>query len=104
ADDVEKPVKWASLSDKHDVTFEDAFPFIVTPPAIDPEPIFTRDEVVLGDSDHSKDQERSKKVEAKRSQSHDDDTPPPTVKKRPYREYRVDPREGRSGADRGRGA
>lgn len=103
ADDVEKPVKWASLSGKHAVSFEDAFPFIVTPPAIDPEPIFTRDEIVLGETDDSEDQERPKKVEASRSQSHDDDTPPSTVKKRSYREYRAYPREVHYRRERGRG-
>jgi hypothetical protein len=101
-DDVEKPVKWASLSGKHDVTFEDAFPFIVSPPAIDPEPIFTLDEIVLGGSDDSEDHERSKKVEAKRGQSHDD-SPPPTLKKRSYREHRVYPREVHYRGERGRG-
>ena len=101
-DDVEKPVKWASLSGKHDVTFDDAFPFVVSPPAIDPEPIFTLDEIVLGDSDDSEDQERSKKVEAKRGQSHDN-SPPPTLKKRSYREYRVYPREVHYRGERGRG-
>lgn len=103
AGNVEKPVKWASLLSRHDVIFEDAFPFIVTPPAIDPDPIFTRDEIVFGDTDDFDDQERSKKVEAKRRQSLDDDTPPPTLKKRSYRQYRVYPREVHYRRERGRG-
>jgi FecR protein len=48
SDDVDKPVKWASLPQKRDVSFESAFPFIVTAPEIDPGPHFTRDQIVLG--------------------------------------------------------
>jgi len=46
--DVDKPVKWASLPDKKDVSFDNAFPFVVKPPEIDANPIFTRDQIVLG--------------------------------------------------------
>jgi FecR protein len=48
SDDVDKPVKWASLPQKRDVSFDNAFPFIVTAPEIDPKRHFTRDEIVLG--------------------------------------------------------
>ncbi len=44
---VGKPVKWASL-DKEDVPFDTAFPFIDNAPGVDPDPIFTRDQIVLG--------------------------------------------------------
>lgn len=47
-DKVDKPVKWASLPDKQDDDFDRAFPFVVTAPEIDPNPILDRDEVVLG--------------------------------------------------------
>jgi hypothetical protein len=47
-DKVDKPVKWASLSDKDEVPFESAFPFVVDTPGVDPDPIFTRDDIVLG--------------------------------------------------------
>jgi hypothetical protein len=45
---ADKPVKWASLPDKQDVAFDDAFPFVVTAPEIDPNPVFDRDDIVLG--------------------------------------------------------
>lgn len=45
-DKVDKPVKWASLSEKEDVPFEAAFPFIAAAPGFDPNPIFTRDDIV----------------------------------------------------------
>jgi hypothetical protein len=48
SDKVDKPVKWASLSDKDEVPFDSAFPFVVDSPGVDPDPIFTRDEIVLG--------------------------------------------------------
>jgi FecR protein len=47
-DKVDKPVKWASLPQKQDVAFESAFPFVAVAPEIDPHPIFTRDQIVLG--------------------------------------------------------
>jgi FecR protein len=45
---VGKPVKWASLSDRDEVPFESAFPFVVESPGVDPDPVFTRDDIVLG--------------------------------------------------------
>ena len=48
SDKVDKPVKWASLSDNDDVPFDSAFPFVVESPGVDPDPIFTRDQIVLG--------------------------------------------------------
>jgi hypothetical protein len=48
SDKVDNPVKWASLSDKGDVPFDSAFPFVVATPSVDPDPIFTRDQIVLG--------------------------------------------------------
>jgi hypothetical protein len=46
--DVGAPVKWAGLEGKGDIPFDSAFPFIVKPPTIDPNPIFTRDVIILG--------------------------------------------------------
>jgi hypothetical protein len=46
--DVGTPVKWAALPGKESTGFDSAFPFVVTPPSIDPNPIFTRDVIVLG--------------------------------------------------------
>jgi len=51
AEKVDKPVKWASLSDKEDVPFDSAFPFVATAPDFDPDPIFSRDDIVLGTFD-----------------------------------------------------
>ncbi len=48
SDAVGKPVKWTGLSGKQDIAFESAFPFVVSPPDVDPKPIFTRDQIVLG--------------------------------------------------------
>lgn len=48
ADNVGKPVKWTALPEKQDISFDTAFPFIVTAPEIDSHPIFTRDQIVLG--------------------------------------------------------
>lgn len=45
---VGTPVKWASLPGKDKVPFDDAFPFVVKPPSIDPNPIFTREAIVTG--------------------------------------------------------
>jgi FecR protein len=47
-DKVDEPVKWASLPGKQDVNFDQAFPFVVAPPEIDPDPVFDRDDIVLG--------------------------------------------------------
>lgn len=62
------PIKWASLPEKQDEPFESAFPFIITAPLIDPDPIFTRDEIVLGNlpdkpdhNDEAKPEEKPKK-------------------------------------------
>lgn len=46
--DVGSPVKWASLSGKDNVPFDDAFPFVGKTPSIDPTPILTRDIIILG--------------------------------------------------------
>lgn len=45
---VGSPVKWASLPGKDSVPFDNAFPFVVNAPSIDPNPIFTRDVIILG--------------------------------------------------------
>jgi len=42
--DLGSPSKWASLTggERDTVSFETAFPFVVTPPQVDPNPLFTR--------------------------------------------------------------
>ncbi|MEI9900305.1 MAG: hypothetical protein WDN31_09475 [Hyphomicrobium sp.] len=49
ADGVDAPSRWAKFKRRDDAAFNDAFPFIVEPPTIDPDPIFTRDDIVLSD-------------------------------------------------------
>lgn len=44
--EIDEPVKWAALSDKDDVPFDTAFPFIAAAPGFDPNPKFTRDDIV----------------------------------------------------------
>ncbi len=46
--DVGSPVKWASLPGRSTASFDDAFPFVVKAPSIDPTPILTREVIVLG--------------------------------------------------------
>lgn len=48
ADQVDKPAKWASIPQKRDISFDSAFPFIITAPEIDHTHHLTRDEVELG--------------------------------------------------------
>ena len=55
ADDVEKPAKWSQMNRKQDISFDGAFPFVVSPPYIDPNPIFTRDDIVLGGTEDNDD-------------------------------------------------
>lgn len=46
--DVGAPVRWAGLPGADKVPFEQAFPFVVKAPSIDPDPIFTEDTIKLG--------------------------------------------------------
>lgn len=45
---VGSPVKWASLPGNDAVPFDTAFPFVAKSPSIDPNPILTRDVIILG--------------------------------------------------------
>ena len=42
------PVNWGDLPGRQETQFDSAFPFVVTPPQVDPSPIFTREQIVLG--------------------------------------------------------
>jgi hypothetical protein len=42
------PANWGDLPGKQETQFDSAFPFVVTPPQVDPNPIFTREQIVLG--------------------------------------------------------
>lgn len=41
-------VRWASLSGSQGFAFDDGFPFVASPPSVDPNPVFTRDDLVNG--------------------------------------------------------
>jgi hypothetical protein len=93
ADGIGAPAKWAALKRTRDVDFDDAFPFVSQPPGIDPDPIFTRDDIVLGadtqDEPETYQEEKPRKVKPQRHDDGDDYTPPPRkTKKIEYREYR----------------
>jgi hypothetical protein len=44
--DVGEPAHWARLDGKGDLPFDEAFPFVVKPPTIDPTPVFTREGLI----------------------------------------------------------
>jgi hypothetical protein len=46
--DLDDPGTWNALPAAREVSFEKAFPFVVKPPVVDPTPIFSRDDIVLG--------------------------------------------------------
>jgi hypothetical protein len=111
ADDIEKPVKWAKLSPKQDISFDSAFPFIAAPPGIDPEPIFTRDQIVLGtepEEDKKEDYKKDEKPKAKPKHTDTDDYDGGEPKRRPKKVWRRDdedyPRETRRHEHGSRGA
>jgi len=43
---VDNPANWARLDRDDGMSFDDAFPFVVKPPTIDPSPVFTRDALI----------------------------------------------------------
>jgi len=90
-DTVGTPVKWAGLPGKVDAVFDAAFPFVSRAPGVDPNPIFTREQIVLGtfpekprpkDYDPgekgNKGDDGDKKGEPTRKSSKDDDDTPRT--------------------------
>jgi FecR-like protein len=42
------PVNWTELPGRQETKFESAFPFVVNAPQVDPNPIFTPEQIVLG--------------------------------------------------------
>ena len=46
--ELDDPGTWNALPTAREVSFETAFPFVVKPPEVDPKPIFSRDDIVLG--------------------------------------------------------
>jgi hypothetical protein len=45
---LEEPGTWNALPAARQVNFERAFPFVVSPPGVDPTPVFTRADIELG--------------------------------------------------------
>lgn len=94
--DVGPPVKWTSLEGKDDVPFDTAFPFVSETPSIDPNPIFTRDVIILGNlpepdrpKEETKPPKRSDKGRATKAETK------PKAKKKPTKTAK----RGRSGGD-----
>jgi hypothetical protein len=89
-DTVGAPVKWAGLPGKEDTVFDSAFPFVSRAPTFDPNPVFTRDQIVLGtfpEKPHPKDTDSGdksddgdKKGEPTKKSSKDDDDDKPRTK------------------------
>ena len=48
--EIGTPVRWKSLAGSDAVPFDTAFPFVATPPSVDPSPIFTREAIINGDA------------------------------------------------------
>jgi len=46
--ELQDPGTWNALPAARDVNFERAFPFVVSPPGIDPTPVFTRADIEMG--------------------------------------------------------
>jgi hypothetical protein len=44
--DIGRPERWANLDGSSKVPFDSAFPFVVKPPSIDPDPVFTPDQII----------------------------------------------------------
>jgi hypothetical protein len=90
-DSVGVPVKWAGLPGNQDAVFDSAFPFVSRAPAFDPNPILTREQIVLGtfpenphhknyDPGDKKGDDGDKKGEPTRKSSKDDDDDQPRTK------------------------
>jgi len=49
--ELTKPTRWTSLPGVEKISFDSAFPFVVTPPYVDPKPVLTREAVLKTTSD-----------------------------------------------------
>jgi hypothetical protein len=75
-DDIDGPQSWASISRGRDISFNEAFPFVVQPPLVDPEVIFTRADIV-GSEKPKSDEEKPRQAKPKRAEKVEVYTPPP---------------------------
>jgi hypothetical protein len=93
ADDIDQPERWTQMKRKQDIAFDVAFPFVVTPPYIDPDPIFTRADIEEQKAENE-DYEPQRPKKSKSAKTYDDgDYTPPPRKWKKVREYREYPRE-----------
>jgi hypothetical protein len=78
-DDIDGPQTWNSISRGHDITFNEAFPFVVQPPLVDPEVIFTRADIVGPEQPKSmpRYEEKTRQIKPKRTEKIEIYTPPP---------------------------
>ncbi len=82
--DVGPPVKWASLPGNDSVPFDDAFPFVAKTPSFDPNPILTREAILLGTAASTP--YPPKKTETTTKPERETEATPPKRKKRAERE------------------
>lgn len=52
--ELSKPTRWATLPGIEKISFDTAFPFVGTPPSVDPKPVLTREAVLQPTSDTAK--------------------------------------------------
>jgi hypothetical protein len=80
---LQDPGTWNALPQTREVNFEAAFPFVVNPPSIDSQPIFTRADIELGRCPEPK----VRKAEEPRPKVHKAENPEPRAKKKPRKKY-----------------
>lgn len=69
---VGAPSRWAGLEKDATIPFDTVFPFVATPPTIDPSPIFSRDDIVRTAAIEPEEKKPSKKRSKKASKSDDE--------------------------------
>ncbi|MDX2308898.1 MAG: FecR domain-containing protein [Hyphomicrobium sp.] len=79
---VSRPTRWATLSEDAELPFDMAFPFVGTPPTIDPTPIFSRDDIVKLAA-ITPDDKPSKKKPPRKADKDEDSSKPTRTKEKP---------------------
>ena len=79
---VGPPVRWASLPGNDKVPFDDAFPFVTKAPSIDPNPVLTRDVIVLGTLPTGKPPKKTETYPEDKPGRDVTESPPPKKKRR----------------------
>jgi hypothetical protein len=99
--EIGKPFRWANLKDAQGFAFDDAFPFVATPPSIDPAPVFTKDALI---QEPSKPKKPERKAELSPPASETPGAETVTKPKKPAKVVIRDPggkRPGAKGGDEG---